>query len=141
MFSPALSRHGPNAFSSTYRQVGIETGASTASPHQLILMLFEGFQESLAQAKGAIAANNRETKSKAITRAMRIINEGLRGALNLDAGGGLAADLDALYGYITVRLSHASIQNDTKSLDECRDLMEPIRTAWIAIGGRVEGNQ
>ena len=38
-----------------YRQVGLETGVDAASPHQLVLMLIDGFQDALVQARGAIA--------------------------------------------------------------------------------------
>ena len=62
-----------------------------ASPHQLVLMLFDGFVDSLAQALGALRDGAIETKCRAISRAARIVDEGLKASLDLRSGGTLAA--------------------------------------------------
>jgi len=134
MFAPAAVSRTPNAFASTYRQIGVETGVAAASPHQLVTMLFEGFTDAIAQARAAMLAGQIEPKGKAIVRAVRIIDEGLIASLDLEAGGQLADDLMALYGYIARRLTHANHRNDTAALDECVRLIEPLRAAWVAIG-------
>ena len=134
MFAPALARGTTSAFSNAYRQVGIETGASTASAHQLIQMLFDGFRDAVAEARGALLAGRIETKQRAIVRAVRIVNEGLTQGLNLEGGGNLANDLQALYSYVAIRLTHANVHNDMAALEECDRLMEPLRSAWLAIG-------
>ncbi len=117
-----------------YRQVGNETGISSANPHKLIQMLFDGFAESVAQARGALRARQIEAKGRAISRALAIIDEGLHAGLNLSAGGPLAAELDELYTYVALRLTQANMRNDESALDECVALMEPIRSAWAQIG-------
>ena len=134
MFAPAPLRNSPRAGNSLYRQVGVETGVAAASAHQLVLMLFDGFRDALAQARGAMLAGQLEAKGTAIGRAVRILDEGLKAALNLEAGGQLAVDLHALYGYIAVRLTHANLRNDVAALEECGRLIEPVRSAWLAIG-------
>jgi flagellar secretion chaperone FliS len=128
----------PDALASAYRHVGIETGVSAASPHQLVSMLFDGVQDSIAQARGAIRAGDIATKGRAIARAMRIVDEGLHGALNAQAGGILARDLRDLYNYVTLRLTHANLNNDDAALAECAQLIEPVRSAWRAIGAQVQ---
>ncbi len=130
--------HKPDAIASAYRHVGIETGVSGASPHQLVCMLFDGVQDSIAQARGAIQARDIPTKSRAIARALRIVDEGLHGALNSEGGGTLALDLRDLYQYITVRLTHANLNNDDAALAECARLIEPVRSAWRAIGPQLQ---
>ena len=120
-----------------YSRVGVETSVSDASPHRLVTLLFDGFAESVAHAKAAIVAQQTDTKGRAIGRAARIVEEGLKAALDLDAGGGLAADLDALYAYVGMRLTHANLHNDAQALDECASLIEPVRSAWAEIGPRV----
>ncbi len=134
MFASAAPRNMQSNFSNAYRDVGVQTGVLSASPHQLVLMLFDGFLECVTQARGAIAARNIDLKCKSIIRAVRIMDEGLKANLNLQQGGQLASDLNALYGYITMRLTHANISNDVAALEECARLVEPIRSAWIAIG-------
>ena len=134
MFAPAAAhRNTSNAFAGTYRQIGIETGVAAASPHQLVLMLFDGFNDAVAQARLALQLRQIEAKGRAIGRAARIVEEGLKASLDLKAGGKLAQDLMALYGYVTLRLTQANLHNDAAALDECVRLMEPLRSAWIAI--------
>lgn len=135
MFSspPAVSR--ASGFANAYRQVGAETAATAASPHQLITLLFEGALEAIAQARGALRDRRVEAKGKAISRAARIVGEGLRGGLNLNDGGKLAADLDDLYGYIVMRLTMANLRNDEAALDECQRLLQPLLDAWKSIAG------
>lgn len=137
MFATAAPLHSPHAFTNAYRQVGVQTGVDSASAHQLVQMLFDACQDSLAQARGAIAAGDVPAKGRAIGRAARIVEEGLKACLNLDAGGALAADLNALYAYIGVRLTHANLSNDVATLEECGRLLEPVRLAWVAIGPQV----
>ena len=140
MFSPQLSpRAGrPNPFANTYRQVGNETAVSGATPHRLIEMLFEGCMDALAQAKGGLRSGQVDVKSKALSRAARIVDEGLRACLDLKGGGPLAQDLYDLYGYLTMRLTLANLRNDVAALDECQRLMEPLREAWRSIAPQVD---
>jgi flagellar secretion chaperone FliS len=138
MFASALARPGNASASNAYRQIGVETSAATASPHQLVLMLFDGFRDCIAQARGAMIAGQIEAKGRAIGRAVSIVGDGLKAGLNLEAGGNLAADLQALYAYISLRLTHANLHNDLAALEECERLMEPLRSAWVAIGPQAE---
>jgi flagellar protein FliS len=119
--------------SSVYRQIDIETGVSGASAHQLITLLFNGALESIAQAKGAMQARNIEAKCTAISKAVRIVDEGLKAGLDLRAGGELANQLNDLYGYIVMRLTQGNLRNDATALDECANLLNPIREAWVMI--------
>ena len=129
MFATAATRSATSA----YRQVGVETGVSTASAHQLVAMLFEGYFDAVAQARGALQAGRVEDKGRAIGRAVRIVEEGLKAGLNLRDGGAIAANLDRLYAYVTVRLTEANLKNDAAGLEECAQLIEPVRAAWMAI--------
>jgi flagellar secretion chaperone FliS len=119
--------------SGLYQQVGVETRLSGASPHQLVAMLFDGYMEALAQARGAIRNGDTGAKGVAIGRAVRIIEEGLRAGLDLKAGGSLARDLDDLYAYLAMRLTLANLHSDEAALNECQQLMLPLQEAWMAI--------
>jgi len=134
MFAPAAMSHAASHLSAgAYRKVGVETGVPAASPHRLVTMLFDGFNDAIAQATNALRKGDIEAKCKAITRAVRIVDEGLKASLDVGAGGPLAADLLALYGYVTLRLTEANLNNDGDALAECAALLEPVRSAWIAI--------
>jgi hypothetical protein len=60
----------------------------------------------------ALRQGDIEAKCKAIGRAVRIVDEGLKAALDVEAGGPLASDLSVLYGYVAVRLTEANLHND-----------------------------
>ncbi len=141
MFSPQLSaRPGrPNPFANVYRQVGHQTAVAAATPHRLVEMLFEGVMDALAQAKGALRQGQIENKGRALGRAARIVDEGLRAALDLRDGGALAADLHALYAYLSMRMTAANLRNDESAIDECQRLLAPLQEAWQAIGPQVAG--
>ncbi|WP_238446676.1 flagellar export chaperone FliS [Azohydromonas australica] len=110
---------------------------SAASPHKLVTLLFEGLLDCLAKAQGAMAQGETELKCSVLSRAVRIVDEGLRSALNREQGGQLASDLGDLYAYISLRLTQANLRNDPALLDECKRLIEPIIEAWVAIGPQV----
>ena len=133
MFASAANPSMYQRQAGAYKQVHLNTGVDSASPHGLVVMLFEGLSDALAQARGAMRSRNIEAKGRAISRAVGIVGEGLRGRLNMQEGGQLAIDLDELYGYITVRLIHANLRNDEAALDECVRLLEPVRQAWSQI--------
>ena len=120
-----------------YSQVGVETGVASATPHQLVALLFDGFMEALAQGRGAMRSGHREAKGLAIGRAVRIVEEGLRAGLDLQAGGGLARDLNDLYGYLVLRLTQANVRNDEAALDECQRLVLQLQEAWTSIAPQV----
>lgn len=137
MFAPHSPLHmpPPQALSGLYRQVGVQSAVSGgASPHRLVAMLFDGVLEAIAQARGAMQDGRIEAKGRAIGRAARIVEEGLKAGLNQDGGGALAADLGDLYAYVAVRLTQANLLNDDKALLECQHLLEPLRDAWNQIG-------
>jgi flagellar protein FliS len=137
---PTLPRSRPSApLSNLYTRVGIETGLSGASPHRLVEMLFTGFADAVAQAKGALLSGQVELKCNAVGRATRIVDEGLKAGLDVAGGGALAADLAELYAYITRRLVHANLKNDMAALDECLALMQPLSKAWSSIAAQVDG--
>ena len=129
----APSLYSSRSMSSVYQQIGVETAIIGAEPHRLITMLFDGALVSFAQARGALAAKDIEAKCRHISKAVRIVEEGLRGGLDLRVGGELAQNLHALYGYVSARLTQANLRSDDAALEECARLLTPLREAWLAI--------
>ena len=130
MSSPFAAR---NQSATLYAKVGLETDVQAASPHRLVAMLFDGVFDAMSQASLAIQAGNVELKGRALTRAVRILDEGLRAGLDLSAGQ-LAADLRELYGYVCMRLTQANLKSDAGAIEECQRLLTPVREAWTTIG-------
>ena len=130
-------RTHPAAMSGLYRQVGISTLVDNASSHRLVGMLYDGLLESLTEARGAIQSKDVEAKCRALTRAGRIVDEGLRAGLNLQAGGAVGKGLNDLYIYISNRVLFANLRSDVAAVEECCRLVEPLRDAWNQIGAQV----
>ena len=121
----------------SYAKVGLEVAVETASPHKLILMLFDGALLSIATASAAIERNDIPGKGQAISKAIEIINDGLKISLDYEAGGELAERLGALYDYMTSRLLYANIHSSRPTLDEVGGLLRDIKGAWESIGTQV----
>lgn len=118
---------------SAYQRIGVETGVESADPHKLILMLFEGAQEALAKARMHMQHNEIAEKGQMISKAIMIIDHGLKASLDMNAGGDLAIKLQALYDYMTHRLLVANIQNNTEIVNEVNMLLSELHGAWNEI--------
>ncbi|TCL28061.1 flagellar protein FliS [Azotobacter chroococcum] len=105
----------------------------SASPHQLIVMLFDGAQAAIRTARLHMQAGNVAEKGKAISKAIDIVNRGLLAALDHERGGELAGRLEQLYDYVARLLLRANLHNDERSLDEAASLLEQIGSAWRQI--------
>lgn len=116
-----------------YQTVNTQAQAVDASPHRLIQMLFEGGLTRIAQARGAMERQQTALKGELIGKAIAIVG-GLRGGLDLQRGGELAANLDSLYQYMVSRLLEANVKNEAALLDEVASLLRNVKSGWDAIG-------
>ena len=127
MFGPARN------VAAAYAKVDLESKVTAADPHQLILMLFDGAIMSIGLAENAMRASQIAVKGLQITKAIRIVEDGLRASLDSSQGGELAKSLDGLYGYISAKLLFANAKNDLAALAEVKGLLAELRGAWAAI--------
>ncbi|MDQ7990743.1 MAG: flagellar export chaperone FliS [Candidatus Dactylopiibacterium sp.] len=118
-----------------YAQVGIETNIASASPHQLVLMLFDGALLSVNSAAAAIADQDLAGKIRHVTKAIEIISMGLKASLDPQGGGELADRLGALYDYMCLRLTLGNAQNNVAPVEEVAGLLRELREAWAQIAG------
>ena len=126
--------HRASKSASAYKQVSVETSVDQATPHNLVEMLFDGLLVAVGAARAAMQRGDIKAKCKQIVVAVRILEEGLKCALNLEQGGELASNLDRLYGYCVVRLTQANASNDDAALAEVQRLIEPLAKSWKQIG-------
>ena len=124
------SHNGANA----YATVGVETGVTSASAHELIVMLFDGAMIALTTARQHMETGNIPAKGQAISKAIMIIESGLRASLNKEVGGEIAQNLDSLYEYMSRSLVMANVKNKPEVLDEVHGLLKELKEAWQAIG-------
>ncbi|MGJ7491244.1 flagellar export chaperone FliS [Variovorax sp. ZT4R33] len=133
MYTPHNFRSGASA----YARVGVESQAMSASPHQLIAMLFDGAKTAIGMARHHMSAGDIAAKGNAISKAMGIVENGLKASLDAKAAGTegttLVSNLSALYDYVIRRLLYANLHNDVAALDEVDDLLESLASAWREI--------
>lgn len=134
MYEPnAMARSGANV----YARVGLETGVMSATPHQVVSMLFNGVKAAITMARHHMAHNEIAAKGSAISKAINIIDNGLKSSFEADAGNPaaveLVANLMALYDYTARCLLLANLRNDPALLDEADRLLDSIGSAWREI--------
>ena len=126
----ALAARGINS----YRQAELQT----RTPLELVVMLSDGAIRFSGQAREAMLVRDIQRRRVNINRAMDIVSE-LQNTLDMDAGGKLSRDLDALYSYVRDRMLEASIKQDIRPLDEAIRILGTLREGWagIASGSQV----
>jgi len=101
--------------------------AATASPGQLVVMLYEGAVRFLDEAAGAYRAGDVEAAGRAVTRAERVLLE-LMGSLDLRYE--IAHRLLGLYRFMFERLADARRRRDPAELERVRGWLVELKEAW-----------
>jgi len=131
-----LGSRRPSA--TAYRDVNASTAIEGATPHRLVSLLYQSVASEIAAARGAIGRGDIGAKGRAISHAVRIVEEGLLAPLDVVAGGALALNLRDLYQYIVHRMTIANLKTDDAALAECARLVEMLRDGWDAIADQVD---
>ncbi|OQV41550.1 flagellar export chaperone FliS [Pantoea vagans] len=113
-----------------YAKIGVESAVMSASQQQLVLMLFDGALSALIRARLFMQDSNIEGKGSSISKAINIIEAGLKEGLTENRGDELADNLLDLYNYMTRRLLHANLNNDVAAVEEVEGLLRNIADAW-----------
>jgi len=119
-----------NAYARTYRANAV----LTASPGQLVLMLYDGALNALAIARDAFDrppedARRIEIINQQLLKAQAILSE-LQGGLNMEAGGEFARTMSRLYDYHYRRLVEANMRKQVAPVIEVERLLHELRGAW-----------
>jgi flagellar secretion chaperone FliS len=113
----------------SYRQVATHT----ASPGQLVLLLYDGLLRFLEQARHGFAQDDPQEFNEAIhnnlQRAQAILNE-MNQSLNMTAGGEFATRLRALYDYFDRRLHESNMRKTEDGISEVFKHVTVLRDAW-----------
>lgn len=119
---------GYQSLAQKYRDMAIKT----ASPLQLIVILYDAAICSLKEAQEHMSHRNIAARSRSINKCMRIISE-LQSSLNMKAGGEIASHLYRLYDYMTRTLFRANADQSRQALTEIETLLEKLRSAWVEL--------
>lgn len=113
-----------------YAQIGVESAVMSASQQQLVTMLFDGVLSALVRARLFMQDNNPQGKGASLSKAINIIENGLRVSLDEESQDELTQNLIALYSYMVRRLLQANLRNDVSAVEEVESLMRNIADAW-----------
>lgn len=116
----------------SYTDIGLETQVMSASPERLITLLFNGARAAIAQARLHLESGRIAERGAAISKAIRIVDEGLKMGLDMEAGGEMAASLADLYDYIVRALLQANLKGDAAQLETADRLLSDLAQAWQA---------
>ena len=114
---------------SSYRKAGVAAEAGRASPHKVVLALFDGALGRLAVAAGAIQRNELAMAGEEISTVLTILGS-LQQSLDFDGGGDVAVNLDRLYDYMIQTLLKANLNKDVDGIAEVRELLTVLRDGW-----------
>lgn len=128
-----------HGYARTYRANAV----LTASPGQLVLMLYDGALKALAIAQVAFERpeddfRRYEIINEQILKAQAIINE-LQSGLNFELGGEFSRTMHRLYDYHSRRLLEANLRKQVAPVVEVEKLVRELRDAWAEMLTKQEG--
>jgi flagellar protein FliS len=111
------------------------TQVKSRSELELVVLLYDGLVRYLTDARNALVKRDLHAKRTAVARAMAILGH-LQNTLDHQNGGEIAAQLQALYIYITGRVIDGNLRGEIDALDEALNLIAPLREAWSDIASK-----
>jgi flagellar protein FliS len=108
-----------------YKKQQIET----ASPEEVLIMLYDGAIRFLGVARKAMEEKDIEKSHNNLTKAQNIILEFMN-SLDMELGGEIAFNLYRLYEYLHHRLVQANIKKDVAMVDEVLDHLRSLKATW-----------
>ena len=140
-FAAFAAASQPTAVVQRQRSEYAEQAVLSATPVQLVTMLYDRLLLDLARAEKAQVGQEWATASEQLLHAQAIIAE-LSSSLRVDVWDG-GEGLLALYGYTSTALVNANVHRDVALTREVTGLLEPLRQAWheaaTSLGGGVAG--
>jgi flagellar secretion chaperone FliS len=109
-----------------------EQSILTATPGQLVVMLYDGCLRFLNQAAYAMRDGDTAVAGNRLSRAEAIIDE-LLTTLDLEQGGVIASRLQGIYVFCNRHLLEARSQRDPEMIDKVADLLGELRESWAQV--------
>ena len=113
-----------------YANIGLETEVLSAAPERLITLLYDGALAAIAKARLYMDGNNIAGRGTSLSKAIDIIESGLKASLNMEAGGDLAKNLSETYDLMVRNLLLANLNNDIEKLQLAETMLKEIADAW-----------
>ena len=130
---PVHTRAPGRRSAQAYANVGLETEVLSANPQQLISLLFQGALAAIMKARLYMKNQDIAGRGMAISKAIDIVDSGLKASVDTEAGGELANNLVTTYDLIIRNLLLANLNADDKSLTLAETMLTDISQAWREI--------
>ena len=109
-----------------------ETEVLTATPGQLVVLLYDHLLVSLRRARVAMEAGDNDVKSDHLEKARNVLTE-LLVTLDREKGGEVAANLGALYSFLLGELVQVGVRGDVARLDRVTHMIGELRDAFAQL--------
>lgn len=106
-----------------------KTAVATASPLQLVIMLYDSAIRRCEQGILAIQNKDLPAQHEHLTKAQRILSE-LTASLDLEGGGEIAKNLFSIYAFCLNSLVEANLQGDAEKVKPCLRILQELRGSW-----------
>lgn len=113
-----------------YANQYFSTQVNTASPEQLLIMLYNGAIRFVGEAEEAMASGDIAFRGNRINKTIAILTE-LSATLNHEIGGEISANLASLYDYMIRELTLANARDDANRLKIVKDMLSGLRDTWL----------
>lgn len=110
----------------------LKAQVETASPTQLILMLYDGANRFCSMAIDAMEQKDYQGQNTALQRAQQILSH-LITSLNLEKGGDIALNLQQLYFYLYEQLVYANLNDKPEVVREVQAHLVKLREGWAEV--------
>ena len=113
-----------------YANIGLETEVLSASPEHLITLLFNGAQAAILKAKLHMQNGDTQGRGQALSKAIDIVDSGLKASVDREVGGELATNLVATYELVIRNLLLANLHADLEKLELAERVLTDVASAW-----------
>ncbi|MEE2836703.1 MAG: flagellar export chaperone FliS [Myxococcota bacterium] len=103
---------------------------NSASPEQILVLLYDAALRDLKEAMAALQVNDRSRKAKALDHAVKVVTE-LANSLRPDKSPEIAENLSSLYDFMIDRMIRSNAQNQDLDLQVVYNLLGELRSAWV----------
>lgn len=121
---------------SQYKEMDLAARTASASPLDLVLVLFSGLMDELERTKSHIEGKRYERKVQSINKCIDILNA-LTSSLEFETGGELVQNLARLYDHCVYRLYEASSEMSVEKIDEVVVILTNLREGWEGLSSKL----
>ena len=116
----------------SYKSIYREQSVNSATPLQLVIMLYDGADRFLEAARISMEQKNLNKQDENLQKAQKIILQ-LMSSLDMQNGGEVAKNLLALYSYCVNQLVEANMYDQKEPIARVRKILGELKTSWISL--------